>query len=103
MQRTAEAREPEPDAEVGDRLTARLRFYEAATETLVALVTTGAYWGDADQQHLWVNTIERLANGSGTAGGDIWATLQRCAAQRVFYVAGLGAIAGNHRDCCNGF
>lgn len=75
-------------------LLAAVPRLEAATETLAALLATGAYWGAADHAALWGKALERLASVTRDQGGwTWWIRLVRYPAQLAFYAAGVAAAA----------
>lgn len=77
----------------------RLAAHEAAAGTAMALLATGAHWGDEGQWDLWVKALERLSNppnADAWAGG--WPSLRRYAAVLALYSAGLGAVAVDRRS-----
>jgi hypothetical protein len=76
----------------------RVHRYEGITEVLLAIVMTGCFWGDKNQEMLWVKSIERVANAMGPwTGFSLWVELRLYPALLLWYAAGLGAIAnGNY-------
>jgi hypothetical protein len=86
---------PEPLSVVKDVMTR----VEATCETLIALMTTGAYWGEERHRSLWVEVLERLGNHASFGnfmGGtfyQVWVELYRYPAMLAFFAAGLAALA----------
>ena len=72
--------------------TARVRGYEAACETLLALAPIGGYWAEKEHLLIWRQALGRLS-ASGRAGWMLWLRMQRYPATLLFYALGLGAIA----------
>lgn len=71
---------------------------EAAAGVVMALLATGAFWGEHEQQELWTRSVERLANPpDADVSSGRWPTLRRYPALLAVYAAGLGALAGSHR------
>ena len=83
---------PEPDTET---ITARVRAYEAACSTLLAMATTGGHWAEEAHYDNWRRTLERLATLPHLSGKLMWLGLQRYPATLVLYALGLGALSGN--------
>ena len=65
---------PAPDA---NTLTARVRAYEAACETLVAIAAMGGYWVEDWHYATWQTALTRLATRRGDAGYSLWIESQR--------------------------
>jgi hypothetical protein len=80
--------------------TARVRAYDAACETLVAMALVGGYWIEDWHYTTWNTALLKLATprGNGGRGGYvIWEELQRYPATLLFYALGLGAIEAGER------
>lgn len=75
----------------------RLQKYDAMYETLVAILATGAYWGDQEQAKLWANCVRRIGNLPHDQGGLVYLVkLQRYPALILFYSAGIAAVAAGN-------
>lgn len=73
-------------------VTKRVRRYEAACSTLLAMATTGGYWGTGEEHYLvWQRALQRLATPSN-GSLDFWLRLKRYPAMLLLYALGLGAI-----------
>ena len=83
---------PDPDTET---VTARVRAYEVACSTLLAMATTGGCWAEEIHYHDWRRTLERLATVPHLSGKLRWLGLQRYPATLVLYALGLGALSSN--------
>ena len=83
---------PDPDTET---VTARVRAYEAACSTLLAMATTGGRWAEEAHYDTWRRTLERMTTLSHLSGELMWLGLQRYPATLVLYALGLGALSGN--------
>ena len=82
---------PEPD---GTTVTARVRAYEAASATLLALAPVGGYWAEEEHVSLWQRALRRLG-ATQTSGGrpyPLWEQLKRYPATLLFYALGIGAV-----------
>ena len=51
-----------PSARTAQELIGRLRHYEDESELLVALMSTGCYWGEQQHASIWAKLLERVAN-----------------------------------------
>ena len=83
---------PDPDTET---VTARVRAYEAACSTLLAMATVGGHWAEEDHYDIWRRALERLATVPHQSGDRMWLSLQRYPATLALYALGLGAVSSN--------
>ena len=79
-------------------VTERVRKYEAACETLLAMALIGGQWAKKRHYLMWQEALQRLC--SETSSGDYgnyvaWIGLQLYPATLLLYALGLGAIQGN--------
>ncbi len=76
----------------------RLEKYGALSETLLSILVTGCYWGDAGATALWVSSLQRIANLAGVDGTQLYLLrLRRYPALLLLYGAGMAACAtGNY-------
>jgi len=79
----------------------RIKLYESTSDTLVALLGHGCFWGSAKQRALWGTTIGRLAQLKAPVAGLVMthlSSLRTYPACLLFYSSGLGALAaGNYK------
>jgi hypothetical protein len=80
---------PAPD---NKSVTSRVRGYEAACSTLVAMAPIGGFWAAEDHYYVWKRALERLSTVRGGGGYTLWLNLQRYPATLLLYALGLGAI-----------
>ena len=83
---------PKTDSE---SVTARVRAYEAACSTLLAMAPVAGRWAEEDQFAVWQQALERLATVPHVSGNVIWVGLQRYPATLLLYTLGLGALSSN--------
>ncbi len=83
---------PSPNSE---SITARVRGYDAACSTLLAMATVGSYWAKKDHFSVWRMALERLTEVNERPGYDTWIDLQRYPATLLLYALGLGALNNN--------
>ncbi|MCY3994378.1 MAG: SIR2 family protein [Caldilineaceae bacterium] len=81
---------PEPNTET---VTERVRAYEAACSTLLAMAATGGRWAKEAHYDNWRRILERLATVPHLDGQLMWLGLQRYPATLVLYALGLGALS----------
>ena len=72
--------------------TARIRGYEAACSTLMALAPIGDYWAEEDHFPVWRRALSTLTP-SGRNGLEFWLGMQRYPGTLLLYGLGLGALA----------
>ena len=85
---------PAPDK---NTFTARVRAYEAACETLIAMAAVGGYWVEDWHYATWQTALERLATRRRETGINLWVELQRYPATLLLYALGLGAVVAGER------
>lgn len=73
-------------------VTDRVRRYEAACSTLLAMAPTAGYWANEDHYEVWGRCLERLSSRRVFSGEVFWLELQRYPATLVLYALGLGAL-----------
>ncbi|WP_161625055.1 SIR2 family protein [Paramagnetospirillum caucaseum] len=82
----------------GKTFTARVRAYEAACGTLLAMGVVGGYWADATNSHIWKKALAALGNRTTEAGYIAWIDLQRYPATLLTYSLGIGAVEGGNLE-----
>ncbi|TDM05097.1 MAG: hypothetical protein C4K60_20090 [Ideonella sp. MAG2] len=85
---------PAPDT---NTFTARVRAYEAACETLIAMAAVGGYWVEDWHYATWQTALARLAIRRGESGVNLWVESQRYPATQLLYTLGLGAVEAGER------
>jgi hypothetical protein len=78
----------------------RLKIYETASDILIRLVVTGAYWGRSEHQRLWGEIVRRLFSLCSISNG-MTHLLSLCyyPACLTLYAAGISAVAaGNYES-----
>ena len=81
---------PSPNKET---TTARVRSYDAACSTLLAMAPVGGYWVEEEHFHVWQQALQQLSEVSVSGGYHLWLDLQRYPATLLLYALGLGALA----------
>ncbi|MGQ0511715.1 MAG: SIR2 family protein [Betaproteobacteria bacterium] len=72
--------------------TARVRGYEAACSTLLAIAPVGGFWAEEAHFYVWQRALERLSVARSGGGYVLWIGLQRYPGTLLLYALGLGAI-----------
>jgi hypothetical protein len=73
---------------------ARLHRYEELCEELVSIFITGCFWGEQNQELIWVKLLERVANAPGARNGrPQWISLRSYPALLLLYAGAVAAIA----------
>ncbi len=73
---------------------ARLHRYEELCEELVSIFITGCFWGEQNQELIWVKLLERVANAPGARNGrPQWIALRSYPALLLLYAGAVAAIA----------
>ena len=75
--------------------TGRVRRYEGACSTLLALATVAGYWADEGHFHLWQRALSRLGTTGSEGGYEISLGLRRYPAALLLYALGIGAVEAN--------
>ena len=75
-----------------ESVTARVRSYEAACATLLAMAPIGGFWAEEEHYRLWQRALERLGSQTSSSGAVRWLELQRYPATLLLYALGLGAV-----------
>ena len=75
-------------------VTARVRRYEAACSTLLALGPVAGFWAETDHVALWQRALSRLGATRMSVGQVymIWEGLRRYPAALLLYALGIGAV-----------
>ena len=81
---------PTPTSE---SVTARVRSYEAACSTLLAMATVGGFWAEEEHYPVWQRALQHLGSKKSSSGMLLWLDLQRYPATLLLYALGLGAVA----------
>ena len=85
-------------APTGESITARVRGYEAASSTLMAMALVGGFWVEEEHYPLWQRALQRLGSKRSDSGNVLWLGLQSYPATLLLYALGLGAVAANRLD-----
>ena len=75
--------------------TARVRGYEEACSTLLAMAVTGGSWAEEEHYSVWQRALKRLGSSISSGGLILWLELQRYPATLLLYALGLGAVEAN--------
>ena len=81
-----------------ESVTARVRGYEEACSTLLAMALTGGFWAEEEHYLVWQRALQRLGLKTSRGGLVLWLELQRYPATLLLYALGLGAIEANRQQ-----
>ena len=87
-----DANQPNPTTET---VTARIRAYEDACTTLIAIATVGGRWAEEQHCDFWQRALHRLASVPLVGGYEVWLELRRYPATLLLYALSLGAVYAN--------
>ena len=79
-------------APTSESATARVRGYEAACSTLLAMAPIGGFWAEEEHVYVWQRALERLSAARNSSSYTLWIELQRYPGTLLLYALGLGAI-----------
>ncbi len=82
--------------------TARVRAYEAACSTLLAMAPVGAFWAEKEHYHVWQRGLESLSSVGSDNGFPLWLELQRYRGTLLLYALGLGAVEAHRLQFLGG-
>ena len=80
---------PRPTTET---VTARIRAYEAACSTLIAIATEGGRWAEKEHCEIWHRALQRLSMVPRSNGKVAWLDLRLYPGMLLLYALGLGVI-----------
>ena len=86
---------PDP---ITETVTARVRAYEAACSTLLAMAAVGGRWAEEDHIDVWQQALERLATVPLVGGYTLWLGLRMYPATLLLYALGLSAISSERLE-----
>ena len=81
-------------------ITTRLRRYEAACQTLVAMAAVGGYWDDGRNTEVWERASQRLSTKPRVQSPsyDVWRSLTLYPGLLLMYAAGMGALENGNLE-----
>ena len=79
-------------APTSESVTTRVRSYEAACSTLLAMATVGGFWAEEEHRFVWKRALERLGSKRSSSGNVLLLDLERYPATLLLYALGLGAV-----------
>ena len=82
-------------------VTARIRKYHAACQTLIAMASTAGFWAAEDNLHGWERAIERLSTTTPDSGNQYWLSLRSYPGTLLMYSFGMGAIESDRLFALN--
>ncbi|HLE24361.1 MAG TPA: hypothetical protein VI935_01770, partial [Thermodesulfobacteriota bacterium] len=81
-----------------EELLKRIQLYNSYTETLLAIMINGCYWGKESHEHLWIKCLQRIATPHGEREVyEIWNKLRLYPALLLLYGGGIiSIVAGKY-------
>ena len=76
----------------GQSVTARVRGYESACSTLMAMANVGGFWAEQEHYAVWRRALVSLFPTGPRQGTVFWLDLQKYPAVLLLYALGLGAV-----------
>ena len=76
-------------------VTDRVRRYEAACSTLLAMALQGGLWAEEEHHPLWQRALQRLGSQTSNSRTLNWHELHRYPATLLLYALGIGAVEAN--------
>ena len=80
-----------PDAD-SDSINVRMRKYEAACSTLLAIATIGGFWAEQEHYHVWQRALQRVGAAPSTGDNVFWVAFKKYPCTLLLYALGLGAV-----------
>ena len=80
---------PPPTTET---VTARIRAYERACSTLLAMATVGGRWSEKEHCEIWQRALQRLSMVPRPGGIIAWLDMRRYPGALLLYALGIGSV-----------
>ena len=84
-----DAKNPPPTTETA---TARIRAYEEACSTLIAMATVGGRWAEVEHNEFWKPALQKLSMVPLSKGEELWLDMRLYPGMLLLYALGLGAV-----------
>ena len=78
-----------------ESITARVRAYDAACSTLLAMAPIGGYWVEEYHFPTWQRALQRLSTIPLADGNVLWLSLRKYPGTLLLYTLGLGAVSSD--------
>ena len=79
-------------------VTARIRKYDAACQTLLAMASTAGFWAEDDNLLGWERALERFYTTTTESDNSVWNTMKMYPGVLATYSIGLGAVESDRLD-----
>ena len=76
----------------GEPFTARVRGYDAACSTLLAMAPVAGFWAEEEHYSVWERALLRLSTTEERSGNTVWLSLKRYPAILLLFALGVGAL-----------
>ncbi|MYB48615.1 MAG: hypothetical protein F4X72_04995 [Dehalococcoidia bacterium] len=84
-----------------ESITARIRSYESACTTLIAMASTAGFWAEEDNTRPWERAIERLSTMPSVSDNQFWNRLGTYPGTLLIYTYGMGAVESDRLFAVN--
>ena len=89
---------PEPTQEL---ISSRMRRYESACSTLLAMAPYGGLWAEEHHYYGWGQALTRLGTTASRGGFNAWRALETYPARLMLYALGMGAVQSGRLQFLN--
>lgn len=80
----------------GEQCLRRMHRYEQLCQVLIAIISTGCFWGEKHQEAIWAKLLERVGNTASPAKGEsACRDLSSYPALLLLYAGGVAAVAAD--------
>ena len=82
----------------GQSFAARVRSYDAACSTLLAMAPVAGFWAEQEHYAIWERVLSRLATTDERSGITVWLSFKRYPALLLLFGLGIGAVEAGRLD-----
>ena len=82
----------------GESFAARVRSYDAACSTLLAMAPAAGFWAEQENYAVWERALSRLATTDERSGNTVWLSFKRYPALLLLFGLGIGAVEAGRLD-----
>ena len=82
----------------GESFAVRVRGYDAACSTLLAMAPVAGFWAEQEHYAVWERALSRLATTDERSGNTVWLSFKRYPALLLLFGLGIGAVEAGRLD-----
>ena len=82
----------------GESFVARVRSYDAACSTLLAMAPVAGFWAEQEHYAVWERALSRLATTEERSGNTVWLSFKQYPALLLLFGLGIGAVEAGRLD-----